>query len=63
MFGAIVGFVAGLFLSNAFIFPAEVLSLKFAVMTIGDFLRIIGGVLVTLLATGIGGIIGGLSDD
>lgn len=62
MVGAIIGFAAGLFLSNAFIFPTDILNLTFSAMTVGDFLRIIAGGFITLVATGIGGLIGGLGD-
>lgn len=53
--GLIIGAGVGLWLSNLFIFPNDVLSLKLADITIGDILRIPGGLVVVLF----GGIIGG----
>jgi hypothetical protein len=59
--GFIIGVGLGLWLSSIFIFPSDVLNLKLAAMTIGDFLRIIGGLAVTIILGIIGGFIG--SDD
>jgi hypothetical protein len=52
--GSIIGAGAGLWLSNLFIFPTDVINLKFADMTIGFFLRILGGLFPVLW----GGVIG-----
>lgn len=41
--GAIVGFAIGSWLSYSFIFPADIIGLKLAGITIGDLLRIFGG--------------------
>jgi len=57
-FCAIIGFGVALGLSVWFIFPADVLNLKLVAMTVGDILRILVGLLVTLLGGGIGLLIG-----
>jgi len=52
--GFIIGVWVGLWLSSLFIFPADVLNLKFAFMTIGDVLRIIAGCGASLISGCIG---------
>jgi len=61
--GSIIGVAAGLWISHAFIFPADVLHLHPSTISIGDLLRIIGGIFVTFGVAGIGGIIGETFDD
>ncbi len=61
--GGIIGFIVGLVISNAFIFPADVLSLKLANLTIGDVLRIIGGIAAILIAAWIGWFIGDVVEE
>jgi len=56
--GIIIGAGAGFWLSNLFIFPTDILNLKFADMTIGDILRILGGLLPVCWGAVIGGAIG-----
>jgi hypothetical protein len=53
--GFIIGAAAGLLLSNVFIFPNDLLSRQLVEMTIGDILRILGGLVVIPLLGGIGG--------
>jgi len=52
--GTIIGFVIGAWLSYSFIFPADILDLKLAAITIGDLLRILGGLVATVVVAGIG---------
>jgi len=56
--GFIIGVGAGLLLSNFFIFPNDILSLRLVAMTVGDLLRILGGVVVAVIVGVIGGFIG-----
>lgn len=52
--GTIVGLVIGVWLSYSFIFPADILGLKLAAITIGDLLRIFGGLVATVVAAKLG---------
>lgn len=52
--GAIVGFAIGFWLSYSFIFPADIIGLKLAGITIGDLLRIFGGFVATVVAAQLG---------
>jgi hypothetical protein len=56
--GGIIGFGAGLWLSVMFIFPDHALRTPLSAMTLGYILRILGGLIVTLVGGGIGGSIG-----
>ena len=52
--GFIIGAGTGFLLSTVFIFPPDILNIKLLNMTIGDILRILGGLLVVPL----GGVMG-----
>lgn len=52
--GAIIGLVIGGWVSYTFIFPHDVLSISLAAITIGDILRIVGGLIATFIAAVIG---------
>jgi hypothetical protein len=52
--GLIVGFAVGCVVSYLFIFPANILNLKLADLTIGDLLRIFGGLGCIGLASSLG---------
>lgn len=58
----VIGFAVGLLLSIFFIFPADLLSLKLVEMTVGNFLRILMGFLVIIMAPVIGFFIGAFID-
>jgi hypothetical protein len=52
--GIIIGAGAGFVLSTFFIFPSDVLNLRIIEMTIGDILRILGGLLVVVMGGTLG---------
>jgi hypothetical protein len=52
--GTIIGLGLGAWLSYSFILPVGILGLKLAELTIGDVLRVFGGLAATILAAGIG---------
>jgi len=52
--GTLVGLGIGFWLAYTFIFPADILNIRLAAMTIGDLLRIFGGLVVTALVGAIG---------
>ena len=54
LWGTIIGFVIGVFVSYSFIFPANILDLRLVAMTIGDLLRIFGGLVATVVVAYIG---------
>lgn len=58
----VIGFAVGLLLSIFFIFPADMLSLKLVEMTMGNFLRVLGGFAVIIMAPVIGFFIGAFID-
>jgi hypothetical protein len=55
--GTIIGFIGGLWLSYAFIFPADLFNIKLGALTVGGLLRIFGGLVATFIAAGIGHIV------
>lgn len=61
--GAFIGLAIGYAACHFFIFPADLLSIKLAELTIGDVLRILGGIAVILFTTVIGGNIGSAIED
>jgi hypothetical protein len=61
--GGVIGLGIGLALSYFFIFPTDILSMKLIDLTIGDLLRILAGLVVTLFATLFCGAIGGAVRD
>ena len=56
--GFLIGSIIGCVLANTFIFPADIFNIKLGNLTIGDVLRIFGGVMVILISTGLGIAIG-----
>jgi hypothetical protein len=54
----ILGFIVGYLIASYFIFPAEVLNIELAHLTIGNLLRIVIGVIVFLVGGGVGLLIG-----
>lgn len=50
----IVGFGVGLVLSHVWIFPAHAVDMRLVNMTVGDLLRIFGGLVASVTAAGIG---------
>lgn len=56
--GGVIGLVIGIYISCSFIFPADILALKLVNMTIGDILRILGGLTVIANAAGFGALFG-----
>ena len=54
----LIGFIAGLWLSNSFIFPNDALNTPLSDMTLGFGLRVVGGFFVVLWGGGIGVAIG-----
>jgi hypothetical protein len=58
--GAITGVIVCFLIAKSFIFPVDILGLKLAEITIGDILRIVGGVVVIIIGWFVGGFIGGI---
>jgi hypothetical protein len=61
--GALIGLAIGYAVCYFFIFPTDLLSIKLVNLTIGDVLRILGGLVVILITTIVGGNIGSFMDD
>jgi hypothetical protein len=61
--GSIIGLGAGFFVSYFFIFPNDMLNLRLAMITMGDILRILGGIIVLVIGSTIGYWIGHMFDD
>ena len=61
--GVVIGFIVGLLLSNSFIFSIDILDINPVQMTTGDFLRILGGLVVIIVVIVIGSKIGSLFDE
>jgi hypothetical protein len=57
--GAIIGLILGYLLATK-IFPPGILSIRLLELTIGDLLRIIGGLLVILMGLITGGVFGSM---
>jgi hypothetical protein len=52
--GTIVGLAVGAWLSYSFILPTDILNLKLVAMTIGDILRMVGALAITIAFASIG---------
>lgn len=61
--GTIVGFAIGIWFAYNLIFPPDLLNIRLSELTIGNILRIIGGILVAVIIAGIGNLIGSYGEE